>query len=50
MAQKLEQPQEVTTSEKQQILHDLLVSDAFEHFLATKFPNNKVSDTRCCIC
>ena len=32
----------ISDSRKQQILHDLVVTDAFERFLASKFPHNKV--------
>lgn len=43
IANKMEQRQSVPEQDQQQILNDLVVSDAFERFLATKFPNNKVS-------
>jgi len=44
----MEQPHVVSQLDQQQILQDLLVSDAFEHYLATKFPKNKVrKDSRC---
>ena len=43
IAQKLEQPHSITQQDQQQILEDLVVSDAFEQFLAHKFPKNKVS-------
>ena len=42
IAQKLEQPDSISDQDKQQILEDLVVSDAFEQFLANKFPKNKV--------
>ena len=42
IAQKLEQPESISSQDKQQILEDLVVSDAFEQFLANKFPKNKV--------
>ncbi len=43
IAQKLEQPDSISNQDKQQILEDLVVSDAFEQFLANKFPKNKVN-------
>jgi hypothetical protein len=45
----MEQPHVISQLDQQQILQDLLVSDAFEHYLATKFPKNKVRNDGSCV-